>query len=385
MWIGNGVFGVVDHSLMDYYSNSAIYVGNGAGADGAGNQTWASPTAFGGSDFIFFEDNVFRATVEAPCRIADVFSAGRTVWRFNTIQGCSGLEVHATGHAGDDRGARASEGYGNRFTALPGQVNPPYVMADVSSGAMLLWGNTSDVDSLKNIFVFNVTRKNADTYAPTGTPRDMGYCGTAYNGTGSSWDGNTNGSTGYPCLDQPGRGQGNLLTGSLPNKVNSATGGISWPNQALEPVYFWNNEGMPHRGYGGGVSQYNDNSGGRVMANRDYYPQSGGAQTTSSSPFNGSSGTGWGPLALRPSTCTPGVGYFATDQGSWNKSSANDQGTQMSGADGVLYKCTAANTWTLYYTPYSYPHPLTLLGDVAPTPTLPSAPANVRVSPGPGL
>ena len=28
------------------------------------------------------------------------------------------------------------------------------------------------------------------------------------------------------------------------------------------------------------------------------------------------------------------------------------------GADGVLYKCTATNTWSVYYTPYDYPHPL---------------------------
>ena len=140
------------------------------GQTGKATTTWASPTNFGGSDFIFFEDNVYTATVDGPCRIGDVFSAGRTVWRFNTIQGCSGLEVHATGHSPDDRGARASEGYGNRFTVLPGQVNPPYDMADVSSGAMLLWGNITEPENLKNIFIFNVTRKNADTYAPAGTP-----------------------------------------------------------------------------------------------------------------------------------------------------------------------------------------------------------------------
>jgi hypothetical protein len=384
LWIGDRVFGVVDHSLMDFYANSAIYVANGAGPDGQGNTTWASPTNFGGSDFIFFEDNVYRATVTFPCRIADVFSAGRTVWRFNTIQGCSGLEVHATGHAGDDRGARASEGYGNRFTVLPGQVNPPFDMADVSSGPMLLWANFNEPLNLKNIFVFNVTRKNADTYSQVATPSGWGFCGTQFNGRGSNWDSNANPATGYPCLDQPGRGIGDLLIGSFPsNKINSTTGTLAWPRQALEPVYFWNNVGAPHPGYGGGTNLYNDNSGGRVVANRDYYPQASGIQTTSLSPFDGTVGTGWGTLANRPATCTAGVGYFAMDQGSWNTSSSNPQGVNLSGSDGLLYKCTSTNTWTLYYTPYTYPHPLQSSSPVAPPPTTlpPAKPTNLRVTP----
>lgn len=61
---------------------------------------------------------------------------------------------------------------------------------------------------------------------------------------------------------------------------------------------------------------------------------------------------GFGTLARRPTTCptnpenafgmgVAGVGYFATD----------------SGPQGTLYTCSA-NTWTVYYTPYTYPHPL---------------------------
>ena len=34
-------------------------------------------------------------------------------------------------------------------------------------------------------------------------------------------------------LDQPGRGKGNLVTGDVPTPA--------WPNDALEPVYAWNN------------------------------------------------------------------------------------------------------------------------------------------------
>ena len=61
-------------------------------------------------------------------------------------------------------------------------------------------------------------------------------------------------------------------------------------------------------------------------------------------------GLGHGTLANRPATCTPQVGYWATDQGSWNQSGI--------GGQGQLFVCTAPNTWTLYYTPYTYPHPL---------------------------
>jgi hypothetical protein len=168
---------------------------------------------------------------------------------------------------------------------------------------------------------------------------------------GSKWDGNTD-TNGYPALDQAGRGIGDLITGVHPDKINSTTGIISWPNQALEPVYLFANTGTPT------VTAYANGSPTLVVANRDYYEQASGIQTTASGPFDGTSGTGWGTLANRPTTCTAGVAYWATDQGDWNTSTSNPYGVQQSGADGVLYVATATDTWTEYYEPYIYPHPL---------------------------
>jgi hypothetical protein len=228
------------------------------------------------------------------------------------------------------------------------------------------------------LYRFNVTRKDNATYPQTATLNGWGYAGTAFNGTGSRWDGGTFNGTdttlGYPVLDQPGRGQGDLLTGDHPNKVNVRTGTIGWPAQALEPIYIWNNSGTIVVGWGG--AEYSNVSGGRVVANRDYYPPASAIQASPTSPFDGTSGTGWGTLANRPTTCTPGVAYFATDQGSWNKSTSNPYGVQQNGADGVLYKCTAPNTWTLYYTPHTYPHPLQTGGLAS---GQPSPPAGLRI------
>lgn len=86
--------------------------------------------------------------------------------------------------------------------------------------------------------------------------------------------------------------------------------------------------------------------------------------------FDGKAGIGCGVLASRPATCTTGVGYWATTQ------SCTDL-TGLVGANpttpinGTLYKCTSTNTWTAYFTPYIYPHPLTQENYTAPPDTTP--------------
>ncbi len=430
--IGDRVYGAIDHSILDLYANGAPFLNNGRGSDGMGNAAWEAPTAFGGADFFFIEDNIINGDISTtPSRAGDCFSAGRVVVRYNTLAYVSGVEDHATGHGGDDRGCRAKEVYGNHYTVKASQPTPAYDLHDMGSGTSLAWGNTADADALKNFFTFNVTRKDTTTYAEPITPTGWGYCsatlttgtvdvaangvtvtktgGTNFNvswpsgttidivgascshaaqapgaGTGcrvssvssttsltlqdttggalsgktytvgSEWDGNTD-LVGYPCLDQVGRGQGQLLINFFSTKLNNVTGTRAWPNQALEPVYIWMNSGVPSP-TGGGDYYATSGGAGRITSDRDYYAQASGIQTNATTPFNGTTGTGWGTLANRPTTCTVGVGYWATDAG------GNWHTTNGTADDGELYVCKTLNTWgtssdgwPYYYKPYTYP------------------------------
>ncbi|RPI97916.1 MAG: hypothetical protein EHM32_00530, partial [Spirochaetales bacterium] len=73
--------------------------------------------------------------------------------------------------------------------------------------------------------------------------------------------------------------------------------------------------------------------------------------------FNGTVGVGWGTLANRPTTCTVGVGYWATNQSTTNLSGMVGK-NPTTPILGTLYVCTATNVWTAFYTPYTYPHPM---------------------------
>jgi hypothetical protein len=69
------------------------------------------------------------------------------------------------------------------------------------------------------------------------------------------------------ALDQPGRGQGDLLSGDGPNQVNTATGTKAWPHQALEPIYSWNNT------VNGKNLDISNPAEPTIQGNRDYYNQ----------------------------------------------------------------------------------------------------------------
>jgi hypothetical protein len=130
--------------------------------------------------------------------------------------------------------------------------------------------------------------------------------------------------------------------------------------QMIHDTYNWNNR----RDYTGATGTFYISSvhtpvcgsyGNRPTAGRDFFNES----TTTP-------GATCGPLASRPTTCVVGQAYWATDQSTTDLTGlVGDIQTypMRKTISGTLYKCTATNVWTAYYTPLVYPHPVRTLAN----------------------
>lgn len=288
---------------------------------------WVSPLGLGDANAVYVEDSTWVFNGGQP-NLVDCNYGGRWVIRFSTTQGSS-IDSHSNQGW---RGCRRWEVYNN--TIKFGQ--PYFTPFFIRGGTGTIFNNTigsgwgEPYISLDNV-------RSIESRAP------LGQC----NGSAPA-DGNRL-SNGWPCRDQIG-----WATDS-----SQWTPSNMYPAQVSTPAYFWSNT------IGGSAApvQIRNGTSAWIQPNRDYYLQNAS--------FTGASGMGVGTIASRPATCTTGVGYWATNEGEWND-------TNGATADGRLYKCTATNTWTLYYTPFTYPHPLQT-GSGSGTVTSPPAPQNLTV------
>ena len=148
-------------------------------------------------------------------------------------------------------------------------------------------------------------------------------------------DGNSD-ATGYPCVYQVGRTGANGITLSPVYSFLNTRDGVSIGNYL--------NANFISPACAGTVTLSD-----HVKNNRDYFsPDAVNCPSKVDATTSCTKGVGIGTLAQRPDKCSnadyatsfPGPAWWATDT-------------------KKLYSCTAADTWTEIFTPYTCPHPLT--------------------------
>lgn len=340
-----GGSGLIDHVYIETRNGGVDVEGLHSTDVYPGDYNWSHPLSLGSSDAVYIEDSRFVWTSQTDGGY-DLYNGAKVVFRFNALEGATIGDHGLDSSAG--RATLLQEIYNNTSSAKSFDT---YTFWNTRGGTQLIFNNTtSGWGQFADIRVYR---------------SDSGY-GWGNGNTcvsNSNWiDGNT--GHGYPCRDQVGRGPETAPANDWPVKTTTAV-----YSEKLMPTYLWantiNGSAPAYASDGSGAitvsnaanaSMPNDASKYHALPNQDFYNQTAS--------FNGTVGVGSGTLASRPGTCTAGVAYWAADQGSWNQSG--------SGGQGVLYQCSATNTWSAYYTPYTYPHPQQ--GGSQPPPVPPNAP-----------
>ena len=305
------IYGVIDHNVAKYTTYTRFFFANGSNN---GDAAWASPVDWGTEKFMFLEDNYINNT-NARNEFAggtDDLRGARWVFRHNHCFNIS-IQTHGT-ELGRYRGGYAREVYNNDFHFVVTRI-----AGGIRSGSVIVHDNTYlgaapshgvGLQTYRTFFKgpgtpwlgaggdspwdYNVTEPDG-THVDGHPPYlfESGTCAsgsdqthvvdTTKNWTPNQWIGyaakrvsdngimlitsnNSNTLTGYyypdtgggvvwhagdqyqihkvlRVLDAPGRGQGDLISGDPP--INAVTRRASYPRNALEPCYSWNNVHSP--------------------------------------------------------------------------------------------------------------------------------------------
>jgi len=319
---------------------------------------WAAESRLGSENAVYIEDNVFRRIDLEHGNIIDASKGISYVARYNTV-GTSSIGGHAQimahGLVQDNyRGTKNWEIYGNLMYSDSNVWMPAM---SIRGGTGLVFSNNANLhgyarDNTTEGVTFYEQRAGASAYcSPTNSYcAHIGFC----DGTGGTIDVDGSASNGYICRDQLGAGRDSSAWTTHDSAPSSAP--------TLSPAYVFNN-------YWTGTSNkinvlVSTEDAEWIESNREYYKDAAS--------FNGTSGVGCGTLATLQgaayyTSCTAGVGYWATDQSCSDITSFVGASTDVTGGErtktsvisGTLYKCNATGDgWDSYYTPSAYPHTL---------------------------
>jgi len=295
---------------------------------------WDDDTVLGSENAVYIEDNTFYRTIGS--NVIDSALGSSYVARYNTVTGVSQIFVHSV-QSNSSRAGKNWEMYGNSVTSDP-HWNDAGIRPRGGTG--VIFGNAIAGFHLGAIYL-----DNSRDYIPPDSPTDctdsctiVGYCDGS-----SDADGNTL-ENGWPCRDQIGRGK------DASAWTSNADAG---PAQAAQPMYAWFNTSADSSG---AMVYIRPVSVGHIVEDRDFY--------TGSTTFSATSGVGCG-ADVPTMNCTPnelsdiGPGYYKLGTGESCSDFTGYTGkSHTKSFSGTLYRCTATNTWSEYYTPSTYPHSL---------------------------
>ncbi len=255
-------YGLIDHvQFIHTISGRYSVVLYGAGI----NSSWASftqPNPTGTDNAVYIEDSTFTcSTSEKNIGSIDMFEGANLVARFNTFTNTGAL-THDTAYD-NQRGARHYEWYNNTFTSST--TTPLARTIHLRSGTGVIYNNTINGNYNYPVEVANYRTSDEEDHAAIVS--HWGYC------DGSNTCDQNTGTLGYPCMDQIGR-----ITDTQTVTCNTSHGvSGQGPNQALEPLYQWNNT------FQGSAMTIHVSSGCRtggspcnsdhIKAGRDYYDE----------------------------------------------------------------------------------------------------------------
>lgn len=348
IYIFDHAYGVIHSNIIKSGDMAFAIRGNTGSTTYGGNVDWSDDDDFGSADAVYIENNTFTSYLTRYPEngslgnnyfIADGDGGAKTVIRFNTATNFHIGQHDAT--VGNRRSNRSWEYYNNYINnscswcletlnlrggtgyAYNNRTNATYSQNPYGHSAMVYFRNMRDSTTYGAPWN-NLCDTTAEKICVSGTyPKACSTDADCAGVSGACQFTDDQGGDGkdYPCRDQIGRGK----------------------DQGLRPTVVWNNKTILPNAT---ETWATVSTSAKIVANRDFYISTGTAQTSATSPFDGTTGAGYGLVANRPTTCTTGaesgggVAYFATDE---NK----------------LYRCTATDTWAEEYTPYTCPHPLT--------------------------
>jgi hypothetical protein len=291
IFIGGIIWGLIDHCTFEGDADMVtVYAYNEAdfplGPNGEGATSYSLPLNLGTKEAVYVEDCTFTETSGALA-VNDMQYGARMVFRHNTAS-TTYIQTHSA--RGSNRGGGLKwEIYNNTWNGN-GRAFRGIMML---SGTGVIFNNTISgyTDSSTGTIWFGDQRATRQLVLA-----QYWACTGAY-----AWDGNIE-STGWPCLDQIGRGPG--------------TRG----NEPTVPVYLWNNGTAPTCAAGGAC--------------------------------NNSTG-----IALNFAPPQPSLGPYIKTTAHSNGDKDYCIGTTMPASCG-----NHTNT----YTPFTYPHPLQSAGGQGP-------------------